>query len=440
GICCRLCRFEWLPLTNSIATTYWENHSGKLGALAVHLGFISTEQLQNALQSQQQKRQPLGQILISMGLLQPLQLDSLLLLQKYNPRYIQAAEIPTVDTNFLLKTITLSPGEITKSPSSNYFDQEALELIPTPISIPAVHPLFQKGQIAQYRLLKLLGKGGMGEVFQAEQGVSGKICAIKVLSVSEVNNKKAHQRFHREIKSIVQLIHPNIVALLDYGIEEGYPYLVMEFLKGETLKEYVCRKKKLSIKEIRSLLQQLLEAMAFAHKQHIIHRDLKPSNLMMDEHGTLKVMDFGLSKKLLQENSETVMDTLTEQGTSLGTPLYMSPEQIIGDIKKIDHRTDLYAVGMILYELLTGNLPFSSPNMKPYIQEVLHKSPPPPSSKNRDLEPFWDVVCLKALAKEKTQRFSSAKEMLQALGPEEPKTSENSSPPLKPQKKVWTLF
>jgi serine/threonine protein kinase len=268
----------------------------------------------------------------------------------------------------------------------------------------------------RYQILGLLGEGGMGSVYVAEQEAGRRKVAIKRLHPELAGDTKSVARFEREARAAAALRHPNIVEVLDLGFaEDGAPFLVMEFIDGKSLAATLRREERLPSQRACQIMSQVLSALGAVHREGIVHRDLKPDNVMLlrqdgrPDH--VKVLDFGVSKM----RTDDEMD-LTRTGVTLGTPFYMSPEQACGQ-RNLDHRVDLYAAGVILYECLTGSLPHERDNYHALLQAILDVEP----RSIRDLAPYLDegltAIAKKALAKEPDRRYQSALEMAADLGP-----------------------
>src|ERR1700688_3524767 len=213
-------------------------------------------------------------------------------------------------------------------------------------------------QLGPYRIESLLGAGGMGEVYRATDTRLERTVAIKILRGQGARDSASRERFQREARAASALNHPHICTVYDVGEADGQPYLVMEHLQGQTLRELI-RQGPLSLDQIMDLAIQIADALDAAHTHGIVHRDIKPANIFITTRGQAKVMDFGIAKRMRQEGAETVLTTeamLTEPGAAVGTVAYMSPEQARGEI--LDARMDLFSFGVTLYEMITGALPF----------------------------------------------------------------------------------
>jgi eukaryotic-like serine/threonine-protein kinase len=254
----------------------------------------------------------------------------------------------------------------------------------------------------RYRVLRKLGSGGMAEVYLAEDEELGRRVAIKILNERHASDEQFIERFRREAKNAAGLSHPNIVQIYDRGEAEGTYYIAMEYLEGRTLKEVAAQSEPLPVEQAIAYARQILNALRFAHRKGIVHRDIKPHNALIDGDGSVKVTDFGIARA-------GAASQMTEAGSIIGTAQYLSPEQARGGV--IDHRSDLYSVGIVLYELLTGTVPFTGDTPVEIAMKHLSAVPDPPSSRRPDLPRALDQVVLRALAKDSDERYGSAEEM-----------------------------
>jgi serine/threonine protein kinase len=267
-----------------------------------------------------------------------------------------------------------------------------------------------------YRIVELLGEGGMGYVYRAEHATLHKKVAIKLIHPELAKRKDLVDRFLAEAKTISLLENENIVDIHDFGLLDGeIPFFVMEFLEGETLCQLLSREKKLPEPEAIRLMTQLLEALGTAHKNHIVHRDIKPANVFLVQkkgQAVVKLLDFGIAK-FLDPNQD--QQSTTKTGNFMGTPQYMSPEQIQGRSAEIDARSDLYSVGVLLYECVCGELPFEGTSFGDFV--IAHVMTPAPlaSSKHPEVSRSLSLALQKALQKKREDRFQSAQEMISAL-------------------------
>jgi len=254
-------------------------------------------------------------------------------------------------------------------------------------------------RIAHYRILKRIGRGGMGIVYQARDTVLDRVVAFKVLPDALKENPQALRNFLREAKSAAQLNHPNIVTVYDAGEQDGRYYIAMEHVDGTTLKEILRRKRRISPNGVLHVLVQMCEALAYAHEKKIVHRDVKTANTMWTRDKKAKIMDFGLAKVVEEVRNHTTLVS--------GTPYYMSPEQTLG--RNVDHRTDIYSLGVTLFELATGQLPFREGNV-PY--HHVHTPPPDPRSLAPELPELLSRIILRCLQKDPDSRYQSTREIL----------------------------
>jgi len=261
--------------------------------------------------------------------------------------------------------------------------------------------------LGRYQVISQLGKGGMATVYKAYDTSLERYVAIKVIRAEQVKDAEALERFKREAKSLAQLSHPNIVKVLDYGEYEGAPYLVMEFITGGAL--MLREGQAMGWAEAASLLAPIARALEYAHQRKIIHRDVKPANFLITESGMPMLSDFGIAKAL----EATDAQPLTATGVGIGTPDYMAPEQGMG--KPVDARTDVYALGMVFYELVTGRKPFHADTPLAILLKQVHDPLPPPKSLNPELPDVIEQVLLKALAKSPDYRFQSMAEFANVL-------------------------
>ncbi len=268
----------------------------------------------------------------------------------------------------------------------------------------------------RYRISRLLGKGGMGSVYLGEHVVIHRPVAVKFLHTEFVGSKEVVKRFYREAQTAAAIRHKNIIDVLDVGVsDKGEPYLVMEYLEGESLFSMLERTGPVDLAAACGIMEPTLTALAVAHEKGIVHRDLKPDNIFLVPHEgappEIKLIDFGISK-FTQSDNQT---KLTRVGSLLGTPAYMSPEQARGELD-VDHRTDLYAMGVIFYEMLTGELPFKGRNYNEILIKTSTEAPRPPREVYPEFPMEAEGVLMRSLSKEPDKRYQSTAEMLDALG------------------------
>ena len=266
-------------------------------------------------------------------------------------------------------------------------------------------------QLGRYRILSKLGQGGMGTVYLAEDTFLSRRVAIKVPHFSESDGTTVIERFHREARAAAGIDHPNICPVHDAGQVEGIHFLVMPYIEGTPLSRQIDEGGPWPAARAAAVVRQLALAIEVLHQRGLIHRDLKASNVLVRPNGEPVLMDFGLARSFNEQSR-----LLTQLGTVLGTPPYMAPEQILGNKEAIGPATDIYSLGVILYELLTRSLPFEGPPAAVYGQ-ILHAEPEPPSARRPGLDANLDRVCLKALAKDPAGRFPSMTTFAEALMP-----------------------
>lgn len=267
--------------------------------------------------------------------------------------------------------------------------------------------------VGKYRLGRLLGEGGMGAVYEGEHTGLGSRVAIKLLS-EHIHNERAIARFRREARAMAAVRHDNVVTVTDTGTdEEGTPFLVMELLEGESLNALIKRERRLTSDAAVAIALQMLSGLAAAHDRGIVHRDLKPGNVFLawgtEGERRVKILDFGISKF-----AEGATRDLTAEGTMIGTPHYMSPEQARGD-KDVDARADLYAVGVLLYRMVTGKLPYNKKPTEGLYEEILAGNPTPPRALVPDLPTELEEVILCSMHVDPTKRYADARQMRRAL-------------------------
>ena len=260
-------------------------------------------------------------------------------------------------------------------------------------------------KIGNYTITRKIGEGGMASVYEGIHEKLGTKVAIKILSPILARNPQLRQRFENEANFMASLSHPHITRVLDVEEKDETLAIIMELLEGEDLDARVKRTGPLSTNEVKMLFTQVLNAFDYAHSKGIVHRDIKPANIFIDKNNQVKILDFGIAKLFGTGNE------MTQTGTQMGTPVYMSPEQVKGE-KSIDHRSDIYALGVTLYFTLTGKAPYESAEESSY--EIFTKiiNEPIPSLENN---PIFDAIIQKAASKDRNTRYQSVEEMRKEL-------------------------
>jgi serine/threonine protein kinase len=303
-------------------------------------------------------------------------------------------------------------------------------------------PLSTGQSLGPYTIQAPLGAGGMGEVYRARDARLNRDVAIKVVPLSVADNPEAVARFERESHAIAALSHPNILTIFDVGHSDGRPFAVMELLEGETLRSRIANGP-LPVRKAVEIAAQIARGLAAAHDKHIAHRDLKPDNVFLTPTGAVKILDFGLARdtstqgELTRVESQT-MAPATTPGTVLGTVGYMAPEQVRGE--PADHRSDLFALGCVLYEMLTGERAYERETAAETMSAILREDPPDPSTINVSVPPGVQRALRRCLEKRPQERFESARDLAFALESAIDSSSTSGSPALSPVRdRRWLL-
>ena len=262
--------------------------------------------------------------------------------------------------------------------------------------------------LGRYKIISEIGQGAMGVVYKAVDPIIDRTVAIKTinLNLSRQELEEYEARFQQEIKAAGRLNHPNIVTIYDVGKTDQVAYMAMEFLEGNELKDIIASGNLMAVDQVVDIIAQVADGLWFAHQQDIVHRDVKPSNIMVMKGGIAKITDFGIARL-----PNSAVKTMT--GLILGSPRYMSPEQVIG--KAIDARSDIFSLGVVLYEALTGTAPFDGDNVNAIMYSTVNTTPQPPSQHNRGVPAMLDLIVAKAMAKLLEDRYQTIKELADDL-------------------------
>jgi Protein kinase domain len=260
-------------------------------------------------------------------------------------------------------------------------------------------------KIGKYEILEKIGQGAMGVVYRARDPLMERIVAVKTMSTDLDAAPEMRARFFREARSAGQLSHKNIITIFELGEEDRRAYMVMEYVEGEDLKSRIARGERMSLEDKLRLVSELTEGLAHAHHKKVIHRDIKPGNVYITAPGTVKILDFGLA--------HVASSDITKTGSVLGTPNYMSPEQVRGD--KVDHRSDLFSTGALFYELLTGRKPFSTPTLHATLLKILEEDPEPVDKIEPSLPAELSSIVTRCLAKDPAERYQQADDLVKDL-------------------------
>ncbi|RMG40339.1 MAG: serine/threonine protein kinase, partial [Planctomycetota bacterium] len=289
-------------------------------------------------------------------------------------------------------------------------DQPTVTIRPSPddtVNGPPVERSEAK-LFGEYQLLEEISRGGMGVVYRARQVQADRVVALKMIRSGNLADTEEIERFRVEARAAARLDHPGIVPVFDVGEIAGQHYFTMGYVDGPTLKAFV-REGPLPPRRAAEITRKIADAVAYAHAQGVIHRDLKPSNVLMDADGNPRITDFGLAKQVESDSN------LTASGAVMGTPAYMPPEQAAGQVERIGPHSDVYAIGAILYELITGRPPFSAPSTLELLSAVMQAEPVAPRSINPSIDRDLETICLKCLQKDPARRYASARELVDEL-------------------------
>jgi serine/threonine protein kinase len=296
--------------------------------------------------------------------------------------------------------------------------------------------------LGHYRIIEKIGFGGMGDVYRARDEQLGREVAIKLLKPELASDQDRLRRFQQEARAAAALNHENIVAVYDFGVQDGLPYIVSELLHGVTLRDYL-KRGPVPVRQAADYATQIVEGLSAAHAKGIVHRDLKPENLFITKEGRVKILDFGIAKLLSpdagDEQSVATMTTQTKSGSLLGTVAYMSPEQLRA--KPVDHRSDIFSFGAILFEMLTGRRAFPGETDVDTMTAVLKEDPPEISLPGQSSVPAYDQIVHHCLEKDPEDRFQSARDLSFALSAVSSlPTGRHKLPPFQPHRSRWPLW
>ena len=297
--------------------------------------------------------------------------------------------------------------------STRSFAAQGQETVPPrlqPDGTPGATGSGLQGKFGRYQIIRALGKGAMGAVYLAEDSQLERKVAIKTPHFEDDPTGELVARFYREARAAATLRHANVCPVHDVGQIDGKYFISMAYIEGRPLSDLIRGGKMQSERHIAIAVHKLARALQQAHDHGIVHRDLKPANIMVDKQGEPIIMDFGLARKARKEGEAT----LTQSGAILGSPAYMSPEQIEGDPESVGPASDQYSLGVVLYEMLTGQLPFRG-SMVNVLAQIITKGPTPPSELRPGIDPRIEAVCLKMMAKKASDRFPSMKAVAEQL-------------------------
>jgi len=302
----------------------------------------------------------------------------------------------------------------------------------------AIMPLSAGARLGPYQIVALLGAGGMGEVYRARDPRIGREVAIKVLAPSFSGDADRLRRFEQEARAAGTLNHPNVLAIYDVGTQDGAPYLVSELLEGQTLRSRLGSA--LAVRKAIDYALQVVHGLSAAHEKGIVHRDLKPENIFITKEGHVKILDFGLAKLSHPEimgaqQSELSTIDRTESGVVLGTVGYMSPEQVSG--RRVDHRSDIFSFGAILYEMLSGRKAFRGERPVEKMNAILNEEPAPLSGTSKNISPALERIVVDCLGKKPEERFQSARDLALALEAISMTSEPSSAAPGISRKRRW---
>src|SRR5438034_7037180 len=280
------------------------------------------------------------------------------------------------------------------------------------MDLAALQPRLQQALGQEFTVGPLLGEGGLAAVFRARDNVLNRDVAVTVLDVELAPERVVAERFLREAQTVARLEHPHIVPIYKVGRKEEIFYIIMRCIDGPSLRQLLGTHKKRSVGDAARIARQVADALAYAHSQEIVHRDIKPDNILLDRSGHVLVTDFGIAKAAQAAQGGSTAQ-LTTEGMIIGTPQYMSPEQAAGD--KVDGRSDIYSLGIVLYQMLSGEPPFDGDSSASILAKQLTQAPSPIRRSRSDVPDELSFVLERMLAKSPARRFQTARELSRAL-------------------------
>ncbi len=380
-----------------------------LGEVALFRGYVTPDQLEECLQEQERlttsgESRPIGEILFSKGFLELKQFAEVLQVKRIRVHYCEPCH-EIYDSSRHNSQVTIrchKCGDDAKS-----VGEGDLPVSQVDIAILAGEGIPSGARIGKYQIRKKIGEGGMGVIYEAEDPDLERTVALKVFK-GQTSNRKGVSRLHREAALAARLRHPNIIAVHEVAtcsLSSGEPmhYISMDYIEGLTFGRYQKKNRDLPLRERLLILEKVSRAIHYAHTRGVVHRDLKPENILIDQKGAPIVMDFGLAKDI------DGLTKLTVSGAVMGTPMYMSPEQAGGKTREISPLTDVYALGVMMYEIITGGImPFDADTPAAIYKKILEDDPPHPRMKKKNIHGDLSVICLKALEKKQADRYESA--------------------------------
>jgi len=263
--------------------------------------------------------------------------------------------------------------------------------------------------LGRYEIVAEIGKGAMGVVYRANDPMLNRTVAIKTINMAEAEAEGVAEyeaRFYTEAKAAGSLNHPNVIIIYDIGKSGNLVYMAMEYIEGRELRELLAEGKPMPVVQAVDIAAQVADGLAYAHQHQVVHRDVKPANILITPEGRAKIADFGIARMRTNESR-------TQTGVIMGSPKYISPEQVVG--KRADHRSDIFSLGVILYQALTGGTPFNGEGLSALMYQITNHEPPPPSSINAQVPVMLDYIMAKVLAKTPESRYQSAADMANDL-------------------------